>query len=283
MRTLSPRELAQAIGVSESSLKRWIDSGRIHASRTEGGHRRIAVAEAIRFIRSSGSPLERPDLLDLPDIAASDARAGDGTLFDLLVGGDARAVRGALLTRYLAGASVAELCDGPIRDAMHAIGERWRHDEDGIFVEHRATDACLQALAQLRATIAPAPDAPVALGATPEDDPYLLPSFMAATVVAEAGLRAVNLGPDTPLSAMQQAFEHHAPRLVWLSASATVPPARARAIGLWLASLPPAVEVIVGGRRVDPIARQRGIRVGDSMADLASLAAALARPASPAS
>jgi len=40
MRQLSPRELAEALGVSESSLKRWVDAGKIAASRTEGGHRR---------------------------------------------------------------------------------------------------------------------------------------------------------------------------------------------------------------------------------------------------
>ena len=40
---LSPRELAEAVGVSESSLKRWADRGRVHVHRTEGGHRRIPV------------------------------------------------------------------------------------------------------------------------------------------------------------------------------------------------------------------------------------------------
>ena len=50
-------------------------------------------------------------------------------------------------------------------------------------------------------------NAPVALGAGPEDDPYILPSFLAAMVTTVAGLRAVNLGPDTPLTALQQAVQ----------------------------------------------------------------------------
>jgi excisionase family DNA binding protein len=52
--TLSPRELAAAVGVSESSLKRWADEGRVKVARTAGGHRRIELAEAVRFIRQSG-------------------------------------------------------------------------------------------------------------------------------------------------------------------------------------------------------------------------------------
>ncbi|MEM9791075.1 MAG: MerR family DNA-binding transcriptional regulator [Planctomycetota bacterium] len=63
---LSPKEVALAIGVSESSLKRWADAGRIRVRRTAGGHRRIAIQEAIRFARYYGFPVVRPDILYLP-------------------------------------------------------------------------------------------------------------------------------------------------------------------------------------------------------------------------
>ena len=62
---LSPKNLAQAIGISESSLKRWADDGQIRVMRTAGGHRRIAVEEAVRFIREIGIPLVQPDALGL--------------------------------------------------------------------------------------------------------------------------------------------------------------------------------------------------------------------------
>ncbi|MCX5741316.1 MAG: helix-turn-helix domain-containing protein, partial [Proteobacteria bacterium] len=71
MRLLSPRDLAEALGVSESSLKRWVDSGRITATRTDGGHRKIRLSEAVRFIRESGSPIVHPELLDMPEVAAA--------------------------------------------------------------------------------------------------------------------------------------------------------------------------------------------------------------------
>jgi excisionase family DNA binding protein len=280
MRLLSPRELADALGVSESSLKRWVDAGKIVAARTEGGHRRITLPEAVRFIRESGAPVARPELLDMPEIAIAQVRASADSLRQALVDGDAVSARGWLLARYLGGTSLAELCDGPIRDAMHKIGELWLHDSDGVFVEHRATDTCLQALAHLRNTFEPRAGAPIALGATPEDDPYIMPSFMAAMIVAAAGMRAVNLGPDTPVSALQHACERHAPKLVWISASAPVPPARARELARWLASLPPAITAIVGGRqRASIAATQPNVRHADTMGELATIAAQLARTA----
>ncbi|MGB5390214.1 MAG: helix-turn-helix domain-containing protein, partial [Thermoanaerobaculia bacterium] len=67
---LSPKEFAQAIGVSESSIKRWVDSGTIPASKTAGGHRRIAMSEAVRFLRETKTPLLHPDILGLPDVSA---------------------------------------------------------------------------------------------------------------------------------------------------------------------------------------------------------------------
>ncbi len=279
MRLLSPRELADALGVSESSLKRWVDAGKIAAARTEGGHRKIAMPEAVRFIRETRALVARPELLDMPEVAFAQARAiSRDTLLDTLIGGDATGTRGWLLARYLGGTSIAELCDGPVREAMHRVGELWHHDSDGIFIEHRATDTCLQALAHLRNMIDVPADAPVAVGATPEDDPYILASFMAATVVAESGMRAVNLGPDTPATAMQQAVIRHQPRLVWISASAPLAPARARELAHWAASLPAPTIGVVGGRQSATIAAaQPGVRRIDTMVELAAVAAGIVR------
>lgn len=278
MRLLSPKELADALGVSESSLKRWTDAGRLRAARTGGGHRRIPLDEALRFIRATGTPVARPELLDLPEL---DAVAPDVSLYALLEAGDARAVRGWLMGRYLAGASVADLCDGPLRAALYQLGELWRHGPDGIVVEHRATDVCLQAIAHLRGTFEAGPDAPLAIGAGPEDDPYLLPAAMAAAVLASAGMRVTNLGADTPLAALERAVADQEPALVWISATASLPPARGRAIGRYLGSLPPTTVAVIGGQHRATIPAEPGVRVLGSMRELAAVAAEIPRPARP--
>lgn len=278
-RALSPRDLASALGVSESSLKRWIDAGRIRAARTEGGHRRIALADALAFVRETNAPLARPELLGLSERAAADERPGaldDAALTRALIDGDGSAVRRWLAARRAEGAPLAALCDGPIRAAMYTIGELWQHDANGVFIEHRATDLCLQELASLRAQVEPPPHALVALGAAPEDDPYLLPSAMAALVLAAEGLRPVNLGADTPTAALHHAVAHHRPRLVWLSVSSPVPLAQAHELAAFLTALPAGTVALVGGRhRAAIAAADPRVRTAESMTDLAAIARAL--------
>lgn len=260
MRLLSPRDLAGALGVSESSLKRWIDAGKITAARTDGGHRKISVAEALRFIRESGAPLAHPELLGMPEVAAAMApnlgTGGDeaNRLPTYLLNGDAVGARGWLLGRYLGGASIDALCDGPIREAMYALGEQWNHDHVGVFVEHRGTDACLQAISHLRAMVEPdvslesGPDTrPLAVGCAPANDPYVIASFLAATVLASVGMRAVNLGPDTPAPALAAAVAHHKPRLVWLSVTAKQSAQRVTELVETIEAMPAGLTVAIGG------------------------------------
>lgn len=261
--------------MSESSLKRWIDAGRIRATRTEGGHRRIALADALAFVRETGAPVVRPELLGMNEVPAEpDHRPlDDAALSRALTEGDGRAMRSWLQARLLGGAKLADLCDGPIRAAMHAIGDLWKHEGDGVFIEHRATDLCIQALATLRAAFDPSPSAPVALGGAPEDDPYMIPSAMAALVLAAEGLRPINLGPDTPTAALHRAIAHHRPRLVWISASSPVDLPRAHELAAFLTALPPGTLAVVGGRHGGTIAAAApGIRTGDSMAEIVALA-----------
>ncbi len=229
MRTsLSPKELAEAIGVSESSVKRWVDGGRIEALRTAGGHRRIPVQSVIRFLRETRTALVRPEALGFDDLCVSFRPAGgeDETeaLFRFLTAGHAAEARGFLLSAFLSGRSVASLIDGPVRTAMARIGELWLHGSEGIFLEHRATDVCLQAIGQIRLLLPERLHVPCAVGGAPSGDPYLLPTMAAATVLEAEGFRAVNLGPETPIEILRAAAESMKSRLVWLSVSAAPRP-----------------------------------------------------------
>lgn len=297
---LSPKDLAEAIGVSESSLRRWADEGRVAVTKTVGGHRRIALGEAVRFIRQSGASLVRPDLLGLPgvmvagspvdggaaetsDAARSDTESGalsadpsdraaaaaggsasspvrrssaEGQSLELqghLERGDAAAVRGMIFGEYLAGASLSVLCDQLITPAMRRIGEHWKHGPKGIVIEHRAVDLIVLTMQQLRALMPPhRQQRPVALGGAPSGDPYLLPSLMAATVLADAGFAEHNLGPDLPVDAALSAIEHYRPRLVWISYSSPLnDPEQARKGLATLGSAAGAcgASLVVGGRR----------------------------------
>jgi len=217
---LSPKQLAQVIGASESSLKRWIDGGQIQAVRTNGGHRRVSLAEAVRFIRDRHHDIADPTPLGLANLQPDTAIALDQRLGDALIAGDAPLTRTILITAYVAGTPIAQLCDGPIKSALERVGLLFKNDhpDAGIAIEHHATDTCLHALNHLRAYMPPTPlDAPVALGGAPSGDPYLIPSLMASMTFDACGYRTFNLGPNTPFDALRNAAMRQRPRLVWLS------------------------------------------------------------------
>ncbi|MGE5233836.1 MAG: B12-binding domain-containing protein [Acidobacteriota bacterium] len=224
-RILTPRDLAQALDVSESSVKRWVDEGRLAAGRTAGGHRRIALEEAVRFVRAAGLAVLRPERLGLRDALGAlghpeRCQAGPA-LFEALRDGNAALARGLLQALYLAGLSVAQIVDGPLREAMARLGELWRHEARGVYVEHRATEIALDALRSVRAVLPPpAAEAAVAVGGAPEGDPYQLPSLAVAMTLHDLGWAAHNLGAGTPFAALAAAIEDLHPRLVWLSLSA---------------------------------------------------------------
>jgi MerR family transcriptional regulator, light-induced transcriptional regulator len=290
-RFLSPKELAQAIGASESSVKRWVDEGLIAVVRTGGGHRRIALSEAIRYIRNAGLPVVQPNFLGLADLgtvprAAADRAESQAALIEALRAGRAEEVRGLTLSAYLAGRDVAELCDGPLADAMHAVGDLWKHGAEGIYIEHRATNLCMQALYLLHTVFArPAADAPVALGGALEGDPYLLPTLMCATVLAAAGWREINLGPNLPLAALGSAVTAHRPRLVWLSCSVdTVAREREREVRKMGRALDEeGVRAVVGGRgwHTPRFGEGAGVKLVRSMAEVAAFAEGLKAANSP--
>ena len=66
---VSPKQVARAIGVSESSLKRWCDQGLIETVRTAGGHRKMAIAEVLRYVREQDHNLVSPQILGLPPVS----------------------------------------------------------------------------------------------------------------------------------------------------------------------------------------------------------------------
>lgn len=278
---LSPRDLARAVGVSESSIKRWVDEGRLVAGRTAGGHRRIPLDAALRFVREAELDVVHPEVLGLRWLPPTGKGAEIGeSLDDLLLAGRAEAFRGALVSAWLAGQPVASLCDGPLSAALRAVGERWRQDRQGVFEEHRASAIAAAGLEQLALFLRVSPDAPVAVGGAISGDTCRISSLMARATLADAGWRAIDLGADTPARAIADALRHHRPRLVWLSASHVTDKARQRKElrRIHETCVEAKLPLIVGGPAIGELVprRPRKVRVGSSFTDLATFAAGLA-------
>lgn len=281
---LSPKQLGQAIGVSESSLKRWIDDGLIEVIRTSGGHRRVELAEAIRFVRQRGYSVKDPSVLGLTAADDQTGRADTTQLTDhfceLLVNGQDKDFIAATTRLYLDGHAMSEIIDGPIRAAMHHIGELWHNNPDGVGVEHRATDICIRTLGYLHSLIKPPTDnAPIAIGGAPAGDLYMIASQCVSLVLADQGWREGNLGANTPWDQLAGVAKKEKASLVWVSITSEPNADYAKKLHELANELAPqSCQVIVGGRQLnDAILRLNldNLHTARSMAELQSFSRGL--------
>ncbi|MBX3443578.1 MAG: helix-turn-helix domain-containing protein [Planctomyces sp.] len=282
-RLISPKQVARAIGVSESSLKRWCDCGLIRAERTAGGHRRLPLDSVMSFLRERGIRLVEPEVLGLPvsagttewTIERAQTRFQEG-----LVSGDEETCRQIVHDLFLGRHDLARICDEVFARSFHAIGDLWSCGEVEAYEERRACGMALRLIHELRSIIPP-PDAgaPVAIGGTVETDPYTLPTAMAEIVLRGQGWDATSLGTLLPFETVVAAVERLRPGLVWLSVSAIADEARfldgMRAVHQAISASDSAL--VLGGCALTPELRRRMAcgAFGDTIQHLASIAAPL--------
>ena len=217
----SPKDVAVAIGVSESSLKRWVDKGLIRAEKTGGGHRRLTLDAVLRYVREEGKILQNPEIIGLPTGVGSTPISEEGALGEFIKAmsnGDELTARRVVLDLYIGGMSVARICDNVMAPAFHRIGDLWRCGDMEVYQERRACETCGRVIHELRRAIGNGPeDGPVAMGGTLDGDPYTLATNMAELVLRDAGWKASSLGNLLPFDTLHKAIEDHRPRLMWVS------------------------------------------------------------------
>lgn len=217
----SPKEVALAFGVSESSLKRWVDRGLIRAEKTGGGHRRLKLDAVLAYVREQGREIADPEMIGLPPgtgVSRSREQGAHADFLAAVTSGDEVTAQRVILDLYIRGVSVASICDSVITTAFHRIGELWRCGELEVYQERRACENCNRVVHELRRAVgAGPPTGPVAMGGTLDGDPYTLAGDMAEIVLRDAGWRASSLGHMLPFESLRKAIESNHPELMWVS------------------------------------------------------------------
>ena len=258
-------------------MKRWIDAGHIPAARTSGGHRRVTLVDALRYIRARGLAVPHPEYLGIQSPPPDDALTADA-LLDALRAADRARVQGLIVGAYLAGTPLAAIFDGPVREAAVVLGEACTtHYDSGVVMEHAATALLADALGYLAGVMTPVSEgAPLAVGGALPHDPYSMASQMVALVLADRGWSTLNLGAHLPVSALRYAAEQRGARLVWLSCSARVGSEtyeKIRTLSDGLAER--GVLFVAGGPMRHELDGIDGLHLGNSMADLLDVIASL--------
>jgi excisionase family DNA binding protein len=274
---LSPKDLSLLIGVSESSLKRWVDDGRLRAERTAGGHRRIATAEAVRFIRETASPVADPTLLGLPELdrpAVDVAQDGEVERVILSAAREKNTARatGVLIAEFLRSRTVASVLDGPVTMLLNQAAH------DSVAAEtartgvtwNAAADICRESARLISDLLAPpSADAPLAVVTAVGTEDAAVRAVMAAVVLREfnyrvtgAELAAVN-GHGGRASFVCTVFDGGAP--------VPADQRRERPVG--------GVDPVWFGPGVAGLPPRTGVRIVHSLSELACVARAARRSA----
>lgn len=220
---LTTTEVAEALGISVSTVKRWVEDGVLPARKTAGGHRKLLLADVLEIARQSNLPLPDPSFVKVSrrKPRTRDPREFEERLYQSLRDGDAETVRGIVHGAYANGMPMETLADTVIAPAMNRIGDDWEQNCIDVMHEHRASQLCLGALYELRQVLEARArrERPVAVGGALEGDYSELPTLLAQMTLLDVGWNAVNLGANTPLASLTRALAELQPRLVWLSLS----------------------------------------------------------------
>ena len=259
---VTPKQVARAIGVSESSVKRWCDQGLLSTQYTAGGHRRIAASTVIEFLKSSARPVIEPEAIGLPATIGQTDRVlqrAAKQFLEALLAGDEAICRRVLIDLRLAQHSVSAICDQIIAPVFQQIGALWECGSAEVYQERRGCELTLRVLQDFRGLLPlPPGDAPLALGGAPEGDQYNLATSLVELVLREHGWRAVSLGDNLPLATLRAAIRDHRPRLFWLSASHLPEPNKFLSeYEALFAEFEASVAIVVGGRALVPEIRQK--------------------------
>ncbi|MEM7784106.1 MAG: helix-turn-helix domain-containing protein [Planctomycetota bacterium] len=277
----SPKAVAKALGVSESSLKRWCDAGRIKAIKTAGGHRRLTKADVVAYVKNKKTSLPQPEILGLPSLESVSVMSpedGAKQLLQAIIEGSEERCRQILIYMYITGWQPHDIFDRVISPAFEHIGRLWQAGQLEVYVERRGCEMCLSVIRELRSLIPAAnPGSPIAIGGTPQNDHYSLPSAGVELTLRALGWDARTLGSNLPFNSLVEATVQYRPSLVWLSVSHVDDPhALLAQINAFSTRFNGSPTFVVGGNAINEQMRER-IQKAICCSNLSQLVASVGR------
>ncbi len=296
MTHLSPKQVAKALGVSESSIKRWCDQGTVPVVKTAGGHRRIPCHTVDQLLANGGAF----DSVAIDSVAFTGPEGGLHAsnresepagvetssasipldecrrefLAALQQGREGRCRQ--LISRLLAsGHSRSTAADLLISDALHHFGHMWEQGDLAIYQERRACGICQGLLHELKQSIPVPLNGPVAIGGSTSNDAYQLATQLVELGLRELGWQATSLGCNLPFQTFRAAVHEYRPRLLWFSISVVASEEDfVRDFNELADSIGGSTAIVVGGRAATDSLRPRLRYTAhcDSLSHLAELA-----------
>ncbi len=250
MDILSTRSVAEVLGVSEATVKRWADAGTLRCFRTPGGHRKFRLRDVKAFLadqqEGDGVPPEPVIAAPTGELSAEqrEARA-------LALAADVDGLVSLVANQRLKGMTLAHTFDRVIGPALHDIGAGWAAGRLSPAQEHIASNAVIDMLARVRPLVerTSRADRGRALCACLGDEYHDIPVRMVGLILSCEGYRTAMVGANVPAGDLALMIAGDPPAVLALSASACANAENLRGDLAVLASAATAAKtrIIVGG------------------------------------
>ena len=223
---LSTADVATLFNVTETTVKRWADDGKLKCQKTPGGHRKFPMREVIVFAESFGfSPIGTLSLArdsQSREVELSVLRRDFGALAKLFVLNaltpsetDLPSFLSYLYQHHI---PLADIYDEVVRPGMIQIGEQWKQGKISPAHEHRSSNETIVAITQLQAEIrSKVKLGTSALCACPEEEQHEIGLRCISSVLQVEGWTVHYVGARVPMKAIGELCIELRPSLVCLS------------------------------------------------------------------
>ncbi|MCY2942707.1 MAG: helix-turn-helix domain-containing protein [Planctomycetota bacterium] len=219
---ISSQLAGKILGVSVSTVKRWVDDKILPADKTPGGHRKILVADLIRLSRQGVLPVGDFSKLPLIETQPNNSNAlqiSADNFYQALRNQSLLSCNNIILSAYKNNMPIEKITDEIIQPSMARIGEEWMSGNLPIFYEHCSTQLCISTLFELRNFINSRDNTngPIAIGGCASNEHHQLCNMLVEVLLFDLGWNTKNIGANTPIESFIDGINHYKPRLVWMS------------------------------------------------------------------
>ncbi len=229
MTYLSTQEVADLINVTETTVKRWADEGKIQCHKTLGGHRKFLLKDIVHFAESNLYPLSGTVTPPVPHrhvealefaVHAKNFQTLADLFYEEALKADKKAIYEMLSYLGKHHISLSMLADEVIKPAMTRLGDEWRAGNLDVDREHLVSNAVLEALITLNPELHRKPsNGLTAICACAEGDYHELGLRMLAYALETEGWKVHYLGANTPFLSVRSITKSTRPALLCLSAT----------------------------------------------------------------
>ena len=229
---LSSKQVAQMLGVNESSVKRWADSNYLKCIKTPGGHRKFSILDVNEFIsnRKHDSIHEFPEHPDISNntefldkIKSKDFRWLAEQFYIHLISANRDKIFEFLKSAHIHHLSLTTIFDQILQPALYKIGVNWEHNVITVDQEHQASAALFSCLVRLNnETVKKPSNGKTAVLAVIENDYHELPLKCLKLLIENEGWTVIYLGANVPFFSIDSAVKKYRPELTLISSTLRV-------------------------------------------------------------